>query len=63
MQTLVKRMNRTMDYEGEKIELSISFGAVLAESTEDVKDALKRADEVLYALKRTGKNDWKLQED
>lgn len=63
MQTLVKRMNRTMDYEGEKIELSISFGAVLAERTEDVKDALKRADEVLYALKRTGKNDWKLQED
>lgn len=63
MQTLAERMDRTLEYKENTAKLSICFGAVLAEEKEDIKDALKRADEILYELKKTGKNNWKLKED
>ncbi len=41
---------------GTPIEVSISVGAVLAESTADTDEALRRADEALYRAKRSGGN-------
>ncbi len=38
------------------IEVSISVGAVLAESTAETDEALRRADEALYRAKRSGGN-------
>jgi len=41
---------------GAPLEVSISVGAVLAESTAETDDALRRADEALYRAKRSGGN-------
>ena len=41
---------------GTPVEVSISVGAVLAESTAETDDALRRADEALYRAKRSGGN-------
>ena len=39
-----------------KVKVSVSVGAVLAESTTDTDDALSRADHALYRAKRAGRN-------
>ncbi len=41
---------------GIHVEVSISVGAVLAESTAETDDALRRADEALYRAKRAGRS-------
>jgi diguanylate cyclase (GGDEF)-like protein len=41
---------------GTPVDVSISVGAVLAESTAETDDALRRADEALYRAKRSGGN-------
>jgi diguanylate cyclase (GGDEF)-like protein len=39
-----------------KVKVTVSVGAVLAESTADTDEALSRADHALYRAKRSGRN-------
>ena len=53
---LVNAMNTDFTYEGKTITLSISLGAICKKGFPDKELILKKADKLLYDVKRVGKN-------
>jgi diguanylate cyclase (GGDEF)-like protein len=45
-----------IDFDGHRIEISVSVGGVLAAATEDADDVLKRADRAVYRAKHAGRD-------
>lgn len=60
-ESMVHTMAREFTYGDKKIQLSISMGVVIAANKEAPKEALKRADQILYQVKEKGKNSYKLE--
>lgn len=50
-----KLAKHTTVYEGNKMKVSVSFGAYLIKSDEDITTMLAKADEAMYAQKKDGK--------
>ena len=57
---LVTSMDRVMEYNGMEKKLSISLGAVIVDNLQPLDDAFQKADQVLYEVKKAGKNNYQL---
>ena len=55
---LVSKMDREFSYEDEKVNLSISVGAVIVEKEVPYDDIFKVADLSLYSVKEKNKNNY-----
>jgi predicted signal transduction protein with EAL and GGDEF domain len=45
-----------LEYEGQRIQCTVSLGVTQARSEDDIDGLIKRADEALYVAKERGKN-------
>jgi len=48
--------NSYIEYEGEKLSVTVSIGAATVRDTDTVADIIKRSDELMYQSKNNGKN-------
>lgn len=59
---LVSDMNHTMHFEGKSHVLSISLGAVYSDKIKTTQQMFECADKVLYSVKQSGKNQYRMLE-
>lgn len=62
LQSLVTTMNQEIVYQGAKKTISISLGAVYTTQKIPYHELFEKADEILYEVKKNGKNMYKLME-
>ncbi len=62
LRTLVSTMNQEVIYQGAKKTISISLGAVYTTQKIPYNELFEIADEMLYEVKKNGKNMYKLTE-
>lgn len=62
LQSLVTTMNQEVVYQGAKKTISISLGAVYTTEKIPYHELFEKADEILYEVKKNGKNMYKLME-
>lgn len=48
--------NSVIRYENKNISATISAGGTLAKKSDDLKSVIKRADQLMYRSKKTGRN-------
>ena len=63
LQILCKAMNRDIEYNNIKQEISLSVGCVITNNHTDFNELYKQADELLYKVKHNGKNGFKIKND
>lgn len=63
LQILCKAMNRDIEYNNIKQEISLSVGCVITNKHIDFNELYKQADELLYKVKHNGKNGFKIKND
>lgn len=60
---LCKSMNKDITYNGKTLKISISAGAIIDNKYATFSELYKKSDELLYDVKRTGRNGFKMKED
>lgn len=63
LEILCKAMNKDIEYNNIKQEISISIGCVITNKYTDFNELYKQADELLYKVKYNGKNGFKIKND
>lgn len=63
LEILCKAMNKDIEYNNIKQEISISIGCVITNKYTDFDELYKQADELLYKVKYNGKNGFKIKND
>lgn len=63
LQILCKAMNKDIEYNNIKQEISLSVGCVITNKHTDFNELYKQADELLYKVKHNGKNGFKIKND
>lgn len=61
LQTLCKRMDRKVEYKGEVQSISLSIGTIMTQNNKRFNALYMLADEVLYEVKREGRNGFKVK--
>ena len=61
LQILCKVMNKDIEYNNIKQEISLSVGCVITNKYTDFNELYKQADDLLYKVKNNGKNGFKIQ--
>ena len=63
LEVLCKTMNKDIEYNNIKQEISLSIGCVITNKNTDFKGLYKQADNMLYKVKHNGKNGFKIKND
>lgn len=63
LELLCKAMNKDIEYNNIKQEISVSVGCVITNKYTDFNELYKQADELLYKVKNNGKNGFKIKND
>ena len=63
LQVLCKTMNKDIEHNNIKQQISLSIGCVITNKHTDFNDLYKQADEMLYKVKHNGKNGFKIKND
>ena len=61
LQVLCKAMNKNIEYNNIKQEISLSIGCVITNKDTDFNELYRQADELLYKVKHNGKNGFKIK--